>query len=235
MKIELNKPCNMHGLFVVFEGIDGSGKSSICERVHSCLGWHSLSILNPKRGFEPTRGMYGKFIRDNLGKLSATEELSYFLLDRAQNKEQFIQPTLDNDGTIFLDRYFYSNLVYQSLGDIDINLILNLNKPVIINPDLVLILDVAVNTALDRIDERGNNTAYEKHDFLTKARAIYNSFEAPNIQIIDANQSFDTVCANATRLIKEAHVKKKDLQEKYLQLVEATTEGLWAKLNEKIS
>jgi len=196
MNFLTNKPVTFTGLLAVFEGIDGSGKSTVAKKIVEYLLQKEICATYL---FEPTKEGYGATIRNrmvyDLDSFSVGEQASLFVLNRSDNKEKYLEPYLKQHKVICLDRYYYSSIAYQAAtGEVDPQLIYDFNKPVILNPDIVIMFDVEVDTALYRINSnRESSTDYEKKDFLEKAQNIYRSMEAPNIQTVNANASLEEV------------------------------------------
>lgn len=207
MNVLVNKPVSLTGLLVVFEGIDGSGKSSVAKKVTDYLCQKDIQAVYL---FEPTKENYGAIIRNkmvyDLDSFSVGEQASLFILDRVANRKNNIEPALKQHKVVILDRYFYSSIAYQAAtGEVSPQLIYDFNKPVILNPDIVIMFDVDVDIALSRINNnRESSTDYEKKDFLEKAQNIYRSMNAPNIYTVNANVSLEEVYANVKNLINFA-------------------------------
>ena len=106
------------GLFIVLEGIDGTGKSTQTQRLatyFSALGWEVVLSR------EPTDGPWGKKLRESAttGRLEPEQELEYFLLDRKEHVENLILPSLKDDKVVILDRYYFSTMAYQGCRGFD--------------------------------------------------------------------------------------------------------------------
>lgn len=183
------------GQLIVFEGIDGSGKSSCLNKIAEQL---TVGDFNVVKLAEPSNGIFGRQIREaaSSGELPPPFELtSLFIKDRIENRDSNLLPALQEGKiTVLLDRYFYSNIAYQGI-DLSPEYVFELNKDVILNPDLVFILDIDVDTALERIRiNRNKTTGFEKREYLQKVKAIYDSFESANIRRIDARRDLSLVC-----------------------------------------
>ena len=190
--------------FIVFEGIDGAGKTTqinlLCER----LG--KLGIIC-KTTAEPTDMPSGKEIRRALsGELKKTplEMAEMFACDRAlhnTHEETGINKMQKDGFTVISDRYYYSSLAYQgaALG-YDTVAKLNLENPDIKMPDICIFLDLSPEKSLERIGERGEaKEIYENFDYLTRTRAMFfDVFDrlkerGERITVIDASGSVEDV------------------------------------------
>ena len=180
-------------LFIVFEGIDGCGKSTqlklLCEKL-TRLGRRPLPTA------EPTDSATGKMLRAALSgsdPRTAGEMAALFTLDRIHhNKAQDgIEKSLEKGFDVISDRYYYSSLAYQgSLTDYEWVRHMNCACPEIRKPDLCIFIDISPKVALSRIGQRGEaKEIYEKEDTLTLFRATFLRVFATlddNIAVINA-------------------------------------------------
>lgn len=85
------------GRLIVFEGIDGTGKSTHIGHLRKYLEGKGLEVV---QSFEPTRGRWGRMLRDSAvtGRLSVEEEVALFLKDRREHVETLIAPALARGG-----------------------------------------------------------------------------------------------------------------------------------------
>lgn len=143
------------GFFIVFEGTDGSGKSTQAERLHGRLAGEGIDCLLTE---EPGGTSEGKHIRDLVldpnRRVGPKTELFLFLADRAEHVEKVIRPALETGKTVICSRYFYSTLVYQGiarrLADIEFLEQINLFSVGNILPDVVLLIDVHPGRGLSK-------------------------------------------------------------------------------------
>ena len=196
-------------LFIVFEGIDGCGKSTqlnlLCERL-AAMGRSPLPTA------EPTDSTTGKLLRAALSGAdprTAAEMAALFTLDRIHHNqcENGIERWLASGFDVISDRYYYSSLAYQgSLTDYEWVRRMNCDCPEIRRPDLCIFLDMTPKAALSRIGHRGTSTEiYEKEDTLTLVRATFlRVFETlnDNVAIINAEGTPDEVAARVWDAVK---------------------------------
>jgi dTMP kinase len=183
------------GQFLVFEGIDGSGKTTLSRMTHVHLKDRGLPVIWLR---EPSDSPWGKKIRklaDTRSGIPIEEELSYFLRDRRWNVSHHILPALKRGDHIVLDRYFYSTACYQGARGFDLEAILAENREFAPEPDLVFIIDVDVETGMERISRNRTSTAklFETREFLIRVRANYRSLKGKNIVHIDGSRDLETV------------------------------------------
>ena len=191
-----------HGLFIVIEGIDGTGKSTQAKRLGEWFVSQGREVMLSR---EPTDGPWGKRLRESAatGRLSPADELQYFLNDRRQHVEETIAPALAAGKVVILDRYYFSTMAYQGARGFDPTEIRRLNEEFAPVPDLLLILDLDVDTAHQRIGVRGDATnEFEKRESLERCREIFLSLkDEPFARVIDSNGSLDEVSERIRQIV----------------------------------
>ena len=193
----------MIGVLVNLEGIDGCGKSTQSKLLLEKLEGEGEKVIILK---EPTKRPHGQKLWDVLhGKRKATNEeiLELFVLDRIQHVEEKIQPALDDGTVILMDRYYYSSMAYQVAGGIDVEEIRE--KHVFApKPDVVLIFDLPVSIALERVKGHSDADEFEKEEHLEKVREAYlNLGNDPLVRIVDATGTPEEIFGNVWRLVSE--------------------------------
>ena len=186
-----------NGKFIVFEGIDGSGKGTIIGMAREWLAGRGIPperILVTK---EPWTSDYGKKARGILASEKnpgnrAKELLNLYLSDRKEHLEKEILPALAKGKIVLCDRYLYSTIAYQAAQGEEINSLVEKNSG-FTKPDICFILDLPVEDALERIEKdkkRDSKEMFEKKEFLQKARknflGLSKLFPGHGITIIDA-------------------------------------------------
>lgn len=182
------------GKLIVFEGTDGTGKSTQLKLLHRLLTQHGLPVIATR---EPTDGVYGQEIRNlyvNRHRYSREEELELFLADRREHVRDCLQPNLDQGRIILCDRYYFSTAAYQGALGLDPEAILQRNAfaPA---PDLVLLFQAPLPLCLDRITTGRGDTLnrFEQLEFLEKVAAIFAAIANPTLCRIDAAGSIEDV------------------------------------------
>ncbi len=159
--------------FIVFEGIDGTGKNTQVKLLKKYLNRTYPKIFAVKTTAEPTRTKFGNFLREQMKTKSRTqaEELSLlFATDRAFHVINTIIPQIRKKNIVISERYVYSSLVYQGYY-LPIRWLIELNALAIV-PDLVFVIDLSPDIAQKRIRKRfeqsKNNVLKDKREFFEK-------------------------------------------------------------------
>jgi len=193
----------MIGVLVNLEGIDGCGKSTQSKLLLEKLEGEGEKVIILK---EPTKRPHGQKLWDVLhGKRKATNEeiLELFVLDRIQHVEEKIQPALDDGTVILMDRYYYSSMAYQVAGGIDVEEIRE-KHAFAPKPDIVLIFDLPVSIALERVKGHSDADEFEKEEHLEKVRIAYLDLENdPLVRIVDATRTPEGIFGDVWKLVSE--------------------------------
>lgn len=199
--------------FIVFEGIDGAGKTTQINLLREALTSRGIRCHVTA---EPTDMPSGKKIREALsGKVPVTtaQMAEMFACDRVIHNcdaEQGIGRLLSDGVTVISDRYYYSSLAYQGseLGFESVAA-LNLDNPDIRTPDMCVFLDLTPEQSLERIHKRSDVPAeiYENYDYLNKTRNMFfDVFEhlklrSENIVLIDASGDVSSVAQSVLNAV----------------------------------
>jgi len=183
--------------FIVFEGIDGSGKTTLAKMLSNYLFTRKDgAVLHTQ---EPTDSVLGlRIIRGILnGSIEAKpyEIASLFATDRIQHlyRENGIIPWLSGGGYVVCDRYILSSIVYQGYNYNIVDYVNFLNRE-FIKPGLTFYIDVNVDIALLRIKKRDNVSIFETKEKLEQIKNYYNKaieVSDHNIYKIDGNCNID--------------------------------------------
>ncbi|MBV9746693.1 MAG: dTMP kinase [Acidobacteriia bacterium] len=153
----------VEGLFITFEGMDGSGKTTQMRRLASRLRGQGRAVVETT---EPGGTAIGQKIRQILldeknQELSATAELLLYFASRAQNVDEVILPALRRKEIVLSDRFTDSTLAYQGCArGLGAETVLALDRIACrgLRPDLTLWLDIGVETSLARARTRNTET-----------------------------------------------------------------------------
>ena len=182
------------GFLIVFEGTDGTGKSTQLDLLATALQDRGLDVVST---CEPTDGKYGKQIRElytNRGQSSLEEELDLFLADRKEHVDSLLNPSIKEGKIVLCDRYYLSTIAYQGAAGLDPAMILARNAfaPV---PDLALLFHAPIQTGVQRITEGRGDTLndFEKEDYLLKVAKHFANLDLPCISRIDASGTIEDI------------------------------------------
>ncbi len=201
------------GRFIVFEGIDGAGKTTqvklLAERLER-LGKRVIMTA------EPTELPSGKALREVLGgkvKKSDCEIAAMFTLDRiAHNADKNcgIEKLISEGAYVICDRYYYSSLAYQgSLVDYGWVKALNTDCPEIRHPDICIFLDLALEESMRRISVgRDSTEIYENSEMLSKVREAFmrvidDMRSVDRIEVVDASADIESISDSIFELVEK--------------------------------
>lgn len=182
-------------MLITFEGIDGSGKTSLSKRVAEKLKDRNVLLTQ-----EPTAFWTGEVVKLAItSKTDPLVELFLFIADHAEHVARLIRPSLDAGKLVISDRYSDSRLAYQgaTLEELILNpvdWIRSIQDEFTEVPGLTFLLDIEPEIALDRLKPRENKTKYEKLELLKKVRTNYLSLakrEPKRFIVLDATKSLE--------------------------------------------
>ncbi len=180
------------GLFIVFEGVDGGGKSTQITMLEDFFEGKGYEV---ELHVEPTHDVIGELIWNYMkGKdrsFSPETEALLFAADRIEHGKG-IKKALDEGKVVISDRYKHSSLAYQGAAGVDVEWMHSLNKHAL-KPDIVILLDIDPDKSLERVSDRAK-TVFEKNEYLKKVRAEYLRYaEKGELVVVDALQSIEEV------------------------------------------
>lgn len=187
-------------MFIVMEGIDGSGKSSVVRSLKDYFESKGRKVITTA---EPTRGKIGSLVAET-DDLSPEAEALLFTADRACHTDQ-IRKWVDDGYVVISDRYFGSTLAYQSSAGMDIGWLKAINSKIIIEPDITFLMDMDPEGALERVCRRGEEKSrFERLDYQKKVRSAYLEIAKEfNFVKIDASRSQEDVFSEVLGIISK--------------------------------
>jgi dTMP kinase len=195
------------GRLIAIEGIDGTGKSTLAAALGEALCARGVAVVV---GSEPTKGEYGLKVRalasGGREGVTAEEEAELFLRDREEHVRGIIGPGLAMGRTVILDRYYFSTIAYQGARGVDCGAVERANLRIAPPPDLLVILELPVAEALERIREKRGDEPdhFEGADYLEKVKRIFDAVEHPNLFRLDARQTTKAMVAAVMERLGEA-------------------------------
>jgi dTMP kinase len=197
----------VRGRFVVFEGIDGSGKSSTLNLVASTLAKEGIALVATKEETDSVRGGWiRESIQANWDPLATT---FLFAADRAVHVKE-IEAWRSEGKHVLCDRFMHSTLAYQS-----VTLNGRMPEPAAFlermhegwcpKPDYVLLFKADPAKCVERVKRRGQTAAYEKQQFLAKVQDAYLALAAkdPRFTVLDSERDISAVGADALVLVRK--------------------------------
>ena len=205
----------MKGKFIVFEGIDGSGKTT---QINQLSKWLKGTGLIPKNNQlvvtrEPGGTKLGQSIRSLLLDTSreinpdSITELLLYAADRAQHVNEIIRPSLQKGNWVISDRFCGSTLAYQGYGrKLDIKLIKDLETIATqgISPDITFLLDITVDESIKRrIGRKDDRIENEGREFLSNVLLGFKKLSEDNKwKTISALNSKENIISDIKHEIK---------------------------------
>lgn len=190
------------GVLIVFEGIDGAGKSTQAHLLLKELNSKRIEAIYLR---EPSDSKWGRQIKEKAlqaGSLTPEEELLLFQKDRKENVRNNIKPALQKKNVVILDRYYYSTIAYQGAKGISEQRIREMNESFVVQPDLVFILDIDEKKGLKRISNRKKkDMLFESPEYLENVRRRFKSFNGDNIIHVDATMPVAEIGMKIKRIV----------------------------------
>ena len=192
------------GLFLVFEGIDGAGKSSQLLRTKAYLEERGFEVVTTR---EPGGTAIGEKIRGLLldpenSAMNDRCELLLYGASRAQHVAEVIAPALRAGKAVLCDRFSLSTAAYQGYGrGLDLSLLETVNRAAVsgVEPDCIVVVDVSVETGAKRVSvsrgEPKDRLEREKSDFFRRVRQgfLTEAEKDPKIVVVDGEASEEVV------------------------------------------
>ena len=169
----------MKNLFIAFEGIDGSGKSTQVKLLAEKLTEKGHQVYTTH---EPTSGPVGKMIRDIFNHRMEGDQrtiAALFVADRLEhllNKTDGILKRLAEGYTVITDRYYFSSYAYHSVHvDMDWVIAMNREATKLLRPDLNVYIDISPEVSMQRI-QKGRESV-EMYETLENQKQVYAMYE----------------------------------------------------------
>ncbi len=208
----------MRGFFVVFEGIEGAGKSTLMHRLSRELERRGIPFKTTR---EPGGPRTAEAIREVILQrdlpIEPMTELFLLMASRYENTVKAIIPALEEGYIVISDRYRDSSVAYQGYGrGIPIEFIEELNEKATLGlkPDLVFIIDISVEEMLRRIESRGgekNRMDSQEIDFYRRARRGYLLMARENPDryvVLDGTMSEEKLIAKIMDIMRQKMKEK---------------------------
>jgi dTMP kinase len=196
-------------VFVTFEGLDGSGKSTQAELLAGELRGRGRDVVLTR---EPGGTELGERVRELLlagGDVSPWAEAALFAAARAELVERVIRPALGRGADVVCDRYVDSSLAYQGIArGLGVERVLELNRPAIgdLMPDRTFLLLVDAELAGERSGEELDRIEREGSDFRGRVEAAYEELArtfADRIVAVDGTLPREEIAARVAEQVRQ--------------------------------
>jgi len=195
-------------MFIVLEGIDGSGKSTIAKRIaeHLKSTGHEIFLTE-----EPTTTWMGKDVRRAIEEeKNPLSQALLFFADRAEHVEA-IKKNLREGKVVISDRYVYSTFAYQGA---QMEKLMPLNKalewlecvyePMRLDPDIIILLNIEPRRGLGFVNTRDFKEKFEREEFLERVQDIYMQLaEKYGFLVVDSNRNLEEVYEDVRKIIDD--------------------------------
>ncbi|MCL4365596.1 dTMP kinase [Candidatus Marsarchaeota archaeon] len=179
-------------MFISFEGIDGSGKTTQAKLIYDELRKNHKCVLTR----EPTQGDIGNFVKKLIKrkKINPMAAQLLFAADRSFHLENLIKPKLKSNNIVVTDRYYLSTIAYGKASGLNESWLELVNSR-FLKPDITFVFDIDPKVAIRRIESRRKGTAYfEKLKFLKTTRNVYRRLARQHgCYMIDGSQDIETI------------------------------------------
>lgn len=218
--VSIKGPTLKKGLFITFEGTEGSGKSTQLKRLGKLLAKNGIPhLLTREPGGSRLSTHLRRWVLNRLDyPLAPWAELHLFMADRAQHVKEVLEPALRAGKVVLCDRYTDSTLAYQGGGrgfDLKILGLMNRKTTGGLVPDMTLLFDLPVAVGLKRALGRGRGKDRMEKEKLKFHSAVRNVFlkvarqEKKRFIVIDAGKNEEEVYRQVVeRLIERLPVPR---------------------------
>ena len=196
--------------FIVFEGVDGAGKTTQLTQLVKWLEQRGTSVVTCK---DPGSTKLGEELRSILlgsvnTPISMRAEMMMFTTARTQLVDEIVRPALAARKTVVLDRYIYSTIVYQGhAGDLPTDDIRQVNHIATkgLKPDLTFVIDLPVEVSMQRLGDSLDRMESRGAEYFKKVRAGFiteSERSSAGIELVDGNRSPDEIQAELQTITK---------------------------------
>lgn len=202
------------GLFIVFEGGEGSGKSTILDKIYNWMKEENIECIKTREpgGIKIAEQIRAVILDTENTEMDGRTEALLYAAARRQHLVEKVIPALNGGKIVLCDRFLDSSLAYQGFArGLGVNEIYEINKFAIEGnfPDISILFDLDPQVGLDRInknkDREVNRLDLEEMDFHNKVREGYNNLLKTNKNMvkIDASKPIDEVFQEVKRVIEQ--------------------------------
>ena len=203
-------------MFIVFEGVDGAGKTTQLVQLVEWLQQQGTTVVTCK---DPGSTALGEQLRTILlssveTPISMRAEMMMFTTARTQLVDEIVRPALAAGKTVVLDRYIYSTIVYQGhAGNLPTDEIRQVNHVATegLMPDLTFMIDLPVDVSMERLGKSLDRMESRGTEYFEKVRAGFiaeSKLASAGVELINGNRSPEEIQAEL-RVITERYFDSK--------------------------
>ncbi len=199
------------GSFIVFEGPDGSGKTTVCDIVCQKLKDKGFDIVHTREpgGIDIAEQIRAVILDPKNTAMDARTEALLYAASRRQHLVEKVLPAINDGKIVICERFVYSSLAYQGKArGIGYEGVKAINDFAIegCKPDITIYLDVDEQTGQSRINDRGNKDRLDAesisfHHLVNEGYKEIISLYKDNVKIVDATKDINTVVDNSLAII----------------------------------
>lgn len=199
----------MKGIFITFEGIEASGKSTLSNILYRWLKKNQFNVLITRDpGGTSTGEMIRKILLNSMTSIDVWTEALLYAAARRQLVAEIIKPAIFNGSIVVCDRFSDSYFAYQGYArGLELDLLRELNRIATqgIKPDLTFLIDLPVDIALKRLKEK-DRLELEDEEFHERVRQGFLKIaenESQRIIVLDGRKSIDEL----SQVVRETVMK----------------------------
>jgi len=192
------------GKLIVFEGIDGCGKSTQLTRAAMAMRARGVDPVVTR---EPTDGPWGRKIRamaQSGEAVSPETELEWFFEDRRDHMREVVRPALAEGRVVLSDRSYISTVAYQGARGLDATKILADSEAEFEKPDLVLLFELTAEAGLARVAARGGKSepVFENQPFQERVANEFAALDVDGLVRIDADRREEEIAQDVAKALE---------------------------------
>jgi len=199
-----------NGLFITFEGCDGCGKTTQIELLNKyLLNKGSETLLTREPGAKGLGEKLREILLNYNGEVSPNCESFLFLADRAQHVDCIIKPAIEQGKIVLCDRHTDSTVAYQGYGrGLDLDRIYKLNNIATngLKPDITIVLDVDVETSMQRVGKEKDRMESAGIEFFKRVRNGFLEIaknEPDRVKVINASDTIENIHKQIVELVEK--------------------------------
>ena len=200
----------MDGLFITFEGVDGTGKGTQIQLLQQQLQQCNIStVCTREPGGTPFGDEIRAYLLSNQSEIDPVTEVYLFALSRARHVREVIRPGLQSGKVVLCDRYLDSSVAYQGYGrEVGEQAVLEANRLAVddVMPDITFLFDTDITLSLSRLSTEKDRIEASGSEFFQRVRQGYLACASKNtarIVLVDASLPIADIQRIIWKIIKD--------------------------------